>query len=476
LKKTLVKDSIYYTIPSVFSAGISFFLLPIYTRFLSPTDYGSLDLVIVIAILINKLVPLEITQGLARYYPNENKNEKRILLSSTAFWFTFCTLLIFVIVCLYFEKNLNKLLIGQELVTEYRIAITYILSNGLLYVTLNQFRWELRATTFALGNLIFIITTASISLVLTCIYSLELKGMLLGLVSGSVIALVFNIYNLRNSILLKFNFGVLKNMLVFSAPLVLSSLSVWVSSYIDRIMINDILSLHQVGLYAVAFKLSSIVALILIGIQGAITPLIYKHHGNPETPKQISHVYNYFVFFSLIIYLILTLYTSELFSIISDSVYEKGSTVVVFLVPSILLSQMYVFCPGLSIAKKTFIILLINFCGCIVNVILNYFLIREFSIVGAGISTLIGSLVVFITFYLFSQKYYYIKFNWDKIIFVWLLCILMILLSILYKPDSYFLTHLSRILAFPIFIGACLYSKLININDLRSLKNHFTNK
>ena len=79
--KDLLKDSFIYLIPTFVSRGLSIFLVPFYTSFLSTADYGSLDLLNTFGNFISMIITLEISQGLARYLIDENnknqeKNEK----------------------------------------------------------------------------------------------------------------------------------------------------------------------------------------------------------------------------------------------------------------------------------------------------------------------------------------------------------------------------------------------------------------
>ena len=66
--KLFFKDSIIYTIPAILSKGISFLLVPLYTRVLSPGDYGSLELFLIFASIINLTIAFEVTQGVARFF------------------------------------------------------------------------------------------------------------------------------------------------------------------------------------------------------------------------------------------------------------------------------------------------------------------------------------------------------------------------------------------------------------------------
>ena len=66
--RKLFNDSVIYTIPIFVSKSIGVLIIPIYTRILSVSEYGNLDLLLVIANLVNLVVAFEISQGVARFY------------------------------------------------------------------------------------------------------------------------------------------------------------------------------------------------------------------------------------------------------------------------------------------------------------------------------------------------------------------------------------------------------------------------
>ena len=88
--------------------------------------------------------------------------------------------------------------------------------------------------------------------------------------------------------------------------------------------------------------------------------------------------------------------------LLTTEAFYGGGIVVAYLVPAILLGNMYIFAPGISIAKKTKFIAYINVTGAALNIILNYFLIPKFGIVGAGTATLLTKLIT--SFFLLSGR------------------------------------------------------------------------
>lgn len=411
--KAFLKDSAIYAIPSFVSRGLSLFLIPLYTRVLDPSDYGALDLITVFAGIVNLTVAFEISQGVARFYSAEPDPSRKTGYASSAFWFTVVCYLTFLILSFLFSNEISPLVMGQVgFEGDFKIGLFYIFFSGLVFFIQNQLRWEMKSKSYALVSLIFTLVTAAFCIWLAYFKNEGLIGLLWGMVWGAVVAALVGIWLLRKSIPLKINRELLAEMLKFSIPLVPASLAVWVSGYIDRLMISHFLSLSEVGLYGIGFRLASLITLVMVGFQAALTPLVYTYHQNPETPAQLAKIFRFCLAVSLILFAGINLFVNEILSLFTQPSFYGASKVVIYLVPSILLAQMYIFAPGIFIAKKTHYVLWINVFGALVNTLLNYLMIPVLGFVGAGLATLIGNGLVFALYMIFSQKYYPIPHKW----------------------------------------------------------------
>src|SRR5690606_17645908 len=98
-----------------------------------------------------------------------------------------------------------------------------------------------------------------------------------------------------------FNVTILKKMLIFSLPLVPSSIAIFFNLYLDRLIIKSQLGLDAVGLYAVAYKFATIINLVIVGFQSSLTPLIYANYDKAETPATLEKIFRVFFFFVLML-------------------------------------------------------------------------------------------------------------------------------------------------------------------------------
>ena len=118
------------------------------------------------------------------------------------------------------------------------------------------------------------------------------------------------------------------------------------------------------------------------------------------------------------IYLGSILFSKEVVELLTTPDYYRSSEFVPFLVLVILISNIYIFFPGLNIVKKTKTLALLNLFGAIVNTILNYYLVQIYGLFGIVYATLAGLFLVLIVRVIWSNKYYPIPYEWKKIVIV----------------------------------------------------------
>ena len=420
--RAFIRDSAIYAIPSIVSRALAVILIPLYTRVLTPADYGSFDLFLVFAALVNLTVALEVSQGVARYYSDEKDAERRVVYVSSAFWLTIICYSVFMSAALFFSKELSYLVMGQEsMETAFQIGTIYIFINGVFYLIQNQFRWEFNSVHYAIVSLIVFILTSVLAVFFTYVVEWGLAGLLLGMAGGALAGCIYGLWYLRHSFRFRFQWARLKEMLVFSAPLIPSGIAVFVGQYIDRVMINQYLTLDDVGLFGIGFRVASIVGLVIVGFQGALTPLIYAHYRDPATPQHLARIFRIFTSFALLVFLLVSLFAKEILMVLTVPAYYEAASMVVFLVPAILLSNMYIFAPGTAIEKKTQLILWINVTGAALNVFLNTQLIPMFGIDGAAAAKLLCCGLVFGAYMWCSQKLYHVPHDWKLLVYATLL-------------------------------------------------------
>jgi O-antigen/teichoic acid export membrane protein len=163
----------------------------------------------------------------------------------------------------------------------------------------------------------------------------------------------------------------------------------------------------------------------------------------------------------------LTLFASDILQIMTTQDFYGASVVVIFLVPAIFLANMYIFSPGIGIAKKTHFIVWINVVGGLANVGLNYCLIPVFGITGAGIAKLLSYGGIFAVYTLIGQRFYPIHHNWIRIFAaVGLAALIAAMLPLWPLPDS--IRWMANVIALIVFSFFATVMGLIKRDEILS--------
>ena len=369
--KSVIKDALTYTVPAVLTRGIAILLLPIYTRIADLGELGALDLFLAFGNLVALTVALEIHQAVARFIPELSDTKLKIAYSSTGLIFTFIMYLLFGVISYNYFHEFNLLITGNPIYADpFKLLIIYFVLYGVFIYSQNQLRFEGEGARYGTVSIVHAVLNLLSAYVLGFVYDLGLLGIIYSMIFSILASLSLTLFFSRHSFGFVFRFGLLKALLKFSIPLVPSSILVFISLYMDRFMLSEMIGLQSVGLYGVAIRLSMAASLVMYGFQMAITPLIYKHYNDPETPDNLSVIFKYFVVFSMLFFVVYSLSTRELLILFATPEFLIVSKIIPVLFVSFLLSNMYIFMPGIAIRKKTYLFFFVNLVAALINFII----------------------------------------------------------------------------------------------------------
>ncbi len=415
--KRFFRDSAIYLVPSVLSSGMSFVMFPFYAHRFTPREYGAFDLLTLTAMLVGWTVALEIYQGVGRYVAGERDADRVRSYASTALWFAVGAYAVFAAVIEALAVPASRALLGAGVhVALLRVAVPWMCVQGVLAIAQAQLRWQLRPVAFAVGAVINAVVTVIASGLLVFTAGLEVEGAVLGQLIGGAVSLAFVLLATRGTFTLHFNRRRCAEMLRFSTPLVPSSAGVFLNLYADRLVIQHIRTLADVGVYGVGYRLAMVVSLVLAGFQGAAIPLILARKDEPSTPDDLARIFRIFSALMLSAFVVLSILATPAIRLLAAARYQSAAEVVPFLIVSVAFANMYIFAPGLSIAKKTAPMATITGLAGIANLGLALLLVPPLGIVGAGVATASTSFAWFVALMALSQRQYGAPHHWLRLI------------------------------------------------------------
>jgi len=415
--RSFLHDSAVYGVASFLARGVSIFLVPIYTRVLAPADYGAIDIVTIVAGIVASVIPLEIGQAVARFFPDQPEDDAKRGYASTSLWYATLSYSAFLIVAWVLGDRIASILLGPGYGGSLiRIAAIAMCGNGIFYIIQSQLRWSLRAREYALAGVVYTIASIGTSVVLVVGLQMGVFGVFVGQSAGAGVGIVVSARYAASYYGRTFDTGKLREMLRFSIPLVPSTLGLLVALYIDRLAINAMMSLSAVGLFGIGYRIASLPQLVLVGFQTSITPLIYATHRDPTTPAELARIFRIFSAVALTLWLFLGLFAHDIVTVVTTPEYYGAASVVPLIAPAVLFAGAYVFMPGPAITKRTSQIAAINISGGVLNLFLNLGLIPILGIPGAATATLISSATTFSLNVIASQRAYPVPHEWRALV------------------------------------------------------------
>jgi O-antigen/teichoic acid export membrane protein len=215
-----------------------------------------------------------------------------------------------------------------------------------------------------------------------------------------------------------FDLPVFRSMSRYGFPLLLSNVAAASLTVIDRYSLNSLALLKYVAIYAMAYKVASVLKLVIVdSIKMAITPMVLQKINSPDNKRFYSKTCLYSSFVLMLGIITISLFSYEIIKVISGSTEFWSAFVVVPLLSlSVFFTNMRETSTyGLIINKKTRIVGFNVVVISILNILLNIILIPRWNIIGAATATIITQLIYWLLNYYYSQKEYYIPYEIKKI-------------------------------------------------------------
>jgi O-antigen/teichoic acid export membrane protein len=415
LRRFLREGSIY-ALSNVLTRGIALLLVPLYTRVFGPAELGALDLLVLLGNLCNMVLVLEVSQAVARFYPSAAGDHERAAYASTGLWFTVGAYTAALIAAFLAAETLaHGLLDGAVSAEALRIALPALWANGILYFVQTLLRWKLMPREYALTSLMYAVVSAAVAVVLIVVAEMGVVAVFWGQIAGALLACTRALKAAGPALRMGIDGTRLKQMLAFSAPLVVSSAAVLATGYADRFVIKEYLSMADLGIYSVAQRLAGAVSLVLVGFQSAITPLVTHFAATPAAHDELARVFRYFLAIALPALLGLALFGRELLHLVATPIYYPAHSLVPLLGLAVLLAGMYVFAPGLWLARRTRTTMLVNLVAAAIAVNLNLLLVPSLGLAGAAMAAVTSAAFAFAACAVLGQRHFPLTVPWIRL-------------------------------------------------------------
>ncbi len=374
----------------LFRASANIFLTIFLARNLGPDNFGILNYLLAILFLFISISSLGVNPVLINKIVKNKKNNINSLIN--AYYLRFITSIICYLIFLLIINHLNKniiylnysLIIGLIIILKScEVLFSYFEAKSLLkYIVISQ------SFGFFISALVILYSVIN-GLDNIYIY----YALVLDLIIVFILINIFYFFNFNDQFY-NFDFFIIKDLILKSLPVLISSLSIILYMRIDQIMIKEMLNEYQLGIYSVSVRYIEIFHFIPKIIIISILPMLLV---SKEYNLKLYNLNKLINKFSFVIIFLIFISTDFLIPIIFSDIYTESIMVTKILSLSLFFVYLGVINEHWYVSKNLQKFYAINVSlGALLNIVLNYLFISHFGLNGAAYATLLT--YVFIIF------------------------------------------------------------------------------
>ena len=401
-----------YGTADVLVLAISFLLLPIYTRVLSPREYGALALLLVFEAVLKIVNRWGMDAGFLRFYYDRAAEERRTLAGTIAGFFALANGVI-AIVLLILAPPINRALFDSlEFIWPYRLLIINIFLSTFLVLPFTLLRIQERARLFATINFSLSFGTIVLRLLFVVALGFGIFGILLADVVMTTVILVTLYSTMRSMIAWRFSSSDLYEMLRYGFPFVPNGVLTHVMGMGDRFILGLYMPLREVGVYLIAGSVAALIKYFPVAFDVAWTPFAYDSMQRKDAPLLFARLATYAFAVLTTSLVALSGLGPPLMHLMLPAEYREVGPLVPLLALALAVQTVRSL-PGtsLNVAKKTTVYPTVTAAGAVISIGAYFALIPRFGMYGAAFASLISQVLTTALMIFLAQRAYRIPYE-----------------------------------------------------------------
>jgi O-antigen/teichoic acid export membrane protein len=477
--KDIGKHSAIYTISSFFTKAIGIILIPIYTRFLTPDDYGIISIVVPLVQAFVILFSFGMPSTTSRFHFDfiDRSEEQKNFFGTVILFMSILGFTLSVLFSIFGKPLFMRIFPGIDfypyIILSIWIAFFMLVYNFKLAI--------LRVRNMSLSYGLFSVLKFTGIVAMTIITVVHFGMGALGRVFSEFIIVLLIFIVVWFLVLKDINFRIvtshLKAALKYALPVIPHTFSGIILSLAAKYFLNLYQGLSSAGLYNIGFLIASIMNLIVYSINLSWAPFFMKlaSEKKDEARHIVSQLTTYYVLFVFFIGLGLALFSKEIVVILTTKEYYAATAIVPILTFQYLLTGMnYMMINKIVFVKKAVkFIPLLTISSAGFNILMNYILIPVYGVTGAAWSSVISTAFLLVFAFFVSQKVYHIKYEYIRILLIFITTFILFAANHLLGKLEIHLIYslLIKVLLLSSYLVLLLLMGFFRISEIENLKD-----
>ena len=404
----VIKSSLIYLGSSVLNKAIPFLLLPILTECLSPEEFGVLSIFQLLISFFIAFVGMAMHTNVSKNFFKYTKNQTSLMIGNILMILSLTTLIYFVItfiISFYYKEIFS--------VPSNWVVIIPLLSFMFMINTINLtiLRNEEKAVLFGIYEIANTAVNMGVTILLLLMYHYGWYSQAVGITIAYMLFFIISLLHMRKNgfIILRYDRAEVRKILKLSLPLIPHVVGGIIIALSDRFFIERMVSLEMVGIYSVGYMFGMVVILFTDAFLKAWSPWFYKTLSNINNTKKLKIVkYSYlYILATFLIAFGISIFAKFIIPYVVDVRYAGAEIFVFWIAIGYAVHGVYkIFFPYLVHIDKTSFLGISTVIAAVLNLIFNYFLIKEFGAIGAAYSTVLSFIVSAILVFWYQNKHF----------------------------------------------------------------------
>jgi len=451
--KKLASQTAVYGLSSVIGRLLNYLLVPLYTRYFLPSEYGVVtEMYAYVAFLV-----VVLTYGFETAFFRFSKKDYDVkVVYSTALISLLISSTLFVLLVFLSSDSISNLM-GYGIEAKYIEWFAIIVAlDAISSISFASLREKNKALRFASIRLLNIFVNIGFNLYFIVYKEFGIEYIFISNLISSIVNILLLIPEMVKSVWV-FDNKLWNKMRVYATPLLIAGLAGITNETIDRILLkhllpNPELSATELGLYGAFYKLSILMTLFIQTFRFAAEPFFFAQANSKNSKTVYADVMKYFTIIMSVIFLGVTILYDIIKGFLGSEYHdERGFLVVsILLLANLFLGIYYNLSIWYKLTEKTIYGAYLSFFGAIITLILNFILIPKIGFVGSAWATLICYFSMTVASYYIGSKHFPIPYQLERI-GLYLFNMLGIYFFIYFMPENFLFNSL-LLLGFIIFV------------------------
>lgn len=476
MKARVIKNTAAYMLVGLAPYIVNFFMLPVYSRFMTPADYGIVSLVNAFTSFLAPFIGLKLATSLGRYFFEYDEKGVREFFS-TILYAIVATDIALLVLMQFYGDGIARLVFRKADIAYYPyvfLGVITVICSGLTSHCTLLLRVREKGYTILAISLACILVSMGLGLYLVVYRGMGARGMLLGAAVSSAINAGVLLTVVKSYIRPVFRFHMVRKGLAFGVPLIPHALGRVLFTLSDRLVLGFFVPVASIGLYSIADRISGLLGVGVRSFDSANQPTFMRTSTRSKTEAVAKYqtIITKWAAATASTYLLIALFSEEIVTLLTPPRYHSASRFVPILLGAHIFHGLGNFAAtAIVFEKKTKVIPLITFLPGVFNVVANLLLIPRFGILAAAWTTVVSVAITFALSLFFSRWYYPIKYEWTKLLRIFGLMVIVFLIVSLFKGSNPWTDVVIKLCGLILF-GSVLLKW--DYGDIRSDLGHLT--